>query len=136
MARLRKIESPEDFSRQIDEFIKFCEASGEIPSDYALSRFLGVSSSMLERFRYEGKDEGERKRETYKGYAAPFKKLTEFREHRLLLQLESSKGSNSGAIFQLKQPKNGGYTDQQIQAATESTITLRIEGVGGSEAFK
>ena len=129
MANTRKIESPEMLAKHIDNFIKYCEDGGGIPSDYELIKFLSISASTLERYKA---GEG-----TYKGYEIPFKKLQLFREHRLLRQLEESRGNNTAAIFQLKQPKNGGYTDApQNQGDQGVTVTLRIAGVGGEEAFQ
>lgn len=74
---------------------------------------------------------------TYYGYDAPLKRLQQFREHRLLTILEHDPKSGTAAIFQLKQTKNGGYTDSPINTGDQgATITLRIQGVGGADAFK
>jgi hypothetical protein len=40
------------------------------------------------------------------------------------------------AIFNLKQPMNGGYTDKPLSAAGNTEVVVKLEGVGGSEAFK
>jgi len=136
MGAQRKIETPEMLEKHINDFIAKCEETGEIPSDYALCKFLSISPTTLECYMTEGRTEEEKERGTYKGYSKPLKKLTQFREHRLLKQLEASKGNNSSAIFQLKQKKNGGYTDAPVQQESNASITLKIEGVGGVEAFK
>lgn len=127
MANTRKIDSPEMLDKHIKNFIEFCNETGEIPSDYALCKFLSVSASTLDRYKA---GEG-----TYKGYDEPLKNLRKFREHRLLAMLEGNPKLSAAAIFQLKQPFNGGY--QESQAIDNSaTVTLKIEGVGGEEAFK
>lgn len=127
MANTRKIDSPEMLDKHIKNFIEFCNETGEIPSDYALCKFLSVSASTLDRYKA---GEG-----TYKGYDEPLKNLRKFREHRLLAMLEGNPKLSAAAIFQLKQPFNGGY--QENQAIDHSaTVTLKIEGVGGEEAFK
>lgn len=136
MGAQRKIETPEMLEKHINDFIAKCEETGEIPSDYALCKFLSISPTTLDRFKYEGIDEEERKRGTYKGYSMPLKKLKLFREHRLLGRLEASNGKDTGAMFQLKQEKNGGYTDAPVQQESNASITLKIEGVGGVEAFQ
>ncbi len=133
MGRVRCVESAELLDKYMEEFIAMCEKDDKIPSDYELMRFLNVSPTTLDVYRKGGEKEGD----TYYGYQAPFKKLLSYREHRLLRQLEHSKGNNTAAIFQLKQPKNGGYTDNPITTGEQgATVTLKIEGVGGIDAFK
>lgn len=127
MANTRKIDSAEMLDKHIKNFIEFCNDTGEIPSDYALCKFLSVSASTLERYKA---GEG-----TYKGYDEPLKTLKKFREHRLLTMLEGNPKLSAAAIFQLKQPFNGGYQETQT-TDNSATVTLRIEGVGGVEAFK
>lgn len=127
MANTRKIDSPEMLDKHIKDFTEWCTKNGEIPSDYNLCKFLSVSASTLDRYKA---GEG-----TYKGYDEPLKNLRKFREHRLLAMLEGNPKLSAAAIFQLKQPFNGGY--QESTAVDHSaTVTLKIEGVGGVEAFK
>ena len=128
MANTRKIESAEMLGKHIRYFIAKCENDGLIPSDYELLKFLNVSVATLDRYRA---GEG-----TYKGDEEPLKNLQAYREHRLLRQLEDKNANSAGAIFQLKQAKNGGYTDAPQGNDSGATVTLRIEGVGGVEAFK
>lgn len=137
MARPKKIETVEELDKHIDNFIEMCEKRGIIPSDWELMKFLNVSATTLETYENEGHNEEDREKGTYKGYSQPIKKLIKYRESRLLKQLETTKGNNTAAIFQLKQKKNGGYVDIPTDAGNNSaTLTLRVEGVGGMEAFK
>lgn len=132
MSKPRVVKSAEILDKYMEEFIQKCESDGMIPSDYELMRYINCSPATLDRYRRGGK-EGE----TYHGYDEPFKKLLTYREHRLLRQLEASKGNNTAAIFQLKQAKNGGYTDNPITTGDQgATLTIKVEGVGGLEAFK
>lgn len=128
MPNTRKIENPEMLEFHIKKFIHHCENTGEIPSNYNLCKFLSISASTLERY--------ERGEGTYKGYDAPLKNLRQFREHRLLSMLEGDPKRAAAAIFQLKQSFNGGYTESPISQDAGATVTLKIEGVGGAEAFK
>lgn len=137
MARPKKIENPAELDKHIDNFIEMCEEKGIIPSDWELMKFLNISVTTLETYENEGHNEEDRERGTYKGYSIPLKKLVKYRESRLLKQLETTKGNNTAAIFQLKQKKNGGYVDVQQEVHSGSaTLTLKIEGVGGVEAFR
>lgn len=133
MSKPRKVQSAEILDKYMDDFIQMCEREGMIPSDYELMRFLSVSPTTLDVYRKGG----EKASDAYYGYQAPFKKLTLYRENRLLKQLEKSKGNNTAAIFQLKQAKNGGYTDNPITTGEQgATLTIKVEGVGGLDAFK
>ena len=62
--------------------------------------------------------------------------LRQYREHRLLTMLEGDSKKAAAAIFQLKQPFNGGYVESTQQVDQGATVTLKIEGVGGVDAFK
>lgn len=132
MPKLKTVKDSQTLDAFMEDFIRMCEKEDKIPSDWALQKFLCVSPATLDRYRRGGKEETD----TYYGYDEPFKKLLAYREHRLLRQLEQSKGNNTAAIFQLKQAKNGGYTDNPIVTGEQATLTLKIEGVGGIEAFK
>lgn len=128
MAQTRKVESAEKLMKYMDDFIKYCEENEQIPSNYNLCKFLSISAATLDRY--------ERGEGTYKGYEVPFKNLRQYREHRLLSMLEGDPKRAAAAIFQLKQSFNGGYTESPIAQDAGATVTLKIEGVGGAEAFK
>ena len=131
MANKRKVTDAKRLEFYIEEFIKACESESMKPSDHNLRIFLDVSQSTLERYY-----RGERAGETYKGYDDALKNLIAYREH-ILTSVLDQKGSNvAGAIIQLKQPKNGGYTDVPAITSGGATLTLKIDGVGGLDAFK
>ena len=79
----------------------------------------------------QGEEEGRDKREAEDAV----KKLIAYREDRLVKELEKSRTTSSNVIFQLKQPKNGGYQDVQ-QVDSSAQVTIRIDGIGGLESFK
>lgn len=137
MARPKKIQTAQELDKHIDNFIEKCEKHGVIPSDWELMKFLDISVTTLECYEQEGRTEEEKESGRYKGYSTPLKKLIKYRESRLLKQLEATKGNNTAAIFQLKQRKNGGYVDVPTDTSnSNATLTLKIEGVGGIEAFR
>lgn len=132
MANKKKIDSPQKLDIFITQFIEKCQKEELIPTDFELCKFLQVSPATLERYGRGGE-----KGDTYHGYDAPLKRLQQFREHRLLTMLEHDPKAGTAAIFQLKQSKNGGYTDSPINTGDQgATITLKIQGVGGADAFK
>jgi hypothetical protein len=141
MANRRKIRDGDELARQIDEFVNWCEEYNEIPSDYNFAKYLDISDYQLQKM-YQGGGEpivdraGRFKRDVqYNSFPEALKKLSTYREHRLLIQMESNPKMVTSAIFQLKQAKNGGYTDSPLDNSGGATITLKIEGVGGAEAF-
>lgn len=132
MANKKKIDSPQKLDLFITQFIEKCQNESLIPTDFELCKYLQISPATLERYG-RGGEEGD----TYHGYDVPLKRLQQFREHRLLTILEHDPKSGTAAIFQLKQTKNGGYTDSPLNTGDQgATITLKIQGVGGADAFK
>lgn len=131
MSKPRKVTDLDAFTKYIQEFIKTCEQEHLKPSDYNLCKFLSVSQSTLDRY-YKGEKAGK----AYTGFDDVLKNVISYREHYYSSMLDQ-KGTNvAGAIIQLKQPKNGGYTDVPAITSGGATLTLKIDGVGGLDAFK
>jgi hypothetical protein len=131
MAKTRKVTDQEQLEFYINEVIKRCESEHMKPSDYNLCKFLSISQSTLDRYYRGGKEA-----KTYEGFDDVLKTLISYREHYYSSMLDQ-KGTNvAGAIIQLKQPKNGGYTDVPAISSGGATLTLKIDGVGGLDAFK
>lgn len=149
MGRKRVINSAEEFAGKVLDFIKVCANSDTSPTDYELWQYLGVKPSEWDALSRgqdqdgkpwpsKAKDEDERRRaeERDKVQAEDaVKKLVAFREDRLVKKLEESKNVNGNTIFLLKQAKNGGYQDTMSQDLSAS-VTVKVEGVGGLDAFK
>lgn len=148
----KRIGSAADFHRTIVDFIEDSAQNGYAPTDHALYQFLGLRPSEYEQLskgkRQDGtswshgpavdNDQEARKiwEERDKREADDaVKKLIAYREDRLVKELEKSRTTSSNVIFQLKQPKNGGYQDIQ-QTDSSATVTVKIDGIGGLEAFK
>ena len=124
MARPRKIASAEELAEKLTEFIKLVD-SGKIdkPTDYRLCEYLGVEYTTMERWVND--------RDNYKGYADQLKKLELYREQFWLNKADDPKLSTF-AIFNLKQKKNGGYTDKQEIEHKDLKIDIKINGVNGN----
>jgi hypothetical protein len=133
MPRPKKIKTPDDLDNLIDEFIALCENSGMIPSDYQLTKFLDISPATLDRY-YNARDNYNADKgqdNIYKGFDVPLKKLIQYREDRLLQQLEGNPKLTAGAIFQLKQAHSGGYVDRPVNDNSNATvdITVKLDGL-------
>lgn len=124
MARPRKIKDSDELMQKVNEFISLCD-SGEIdkPTDYRLCEYLGISPDTLENWNNE--------KDKYSGYSVCLKKLERYREHYWLCKADDPKQSTF-AIFNLKQRKNGGYTDKQEVEHKDMKIDIRINGVAGN----
>lgn len=124
MAPPRKIKTAEELTAKILEFINRVD-SGVIdkPTDYRLCDFLGVSADTLENWRNE--------KDKYIGYAEALKKLDLYREHYWLTVADNEK-KTAFAIFNLKQKKNGGYTDKQEIEHKDMKIDIKINGVNAN----
>lgn len=145
MGKQRKVADLKTFEKYIKDFINRCENEDLKPSDYNLRKFLGVSQSTLDRYYKGDKATGVAKVKdkrtgemvcAYHGYDEVLKDLISYREHYYSTMLDQRGANVAGAIIQLKQPKNGGYTDAPIVAQGSATLTLKVEGVGGMDAFK
>lgn len=124
MARPRKIATAEELAVKLDEFIKLVD-SGKIdkPTDYRLCEFLGIEYTTMERWVND--------KEKYLGYADKLKKLELYREQFWLGKADDPKLATF-AIFNLKQKKNGGYTDKQEIEHKDVKIDVKINGINGN----
>lgn len=103
--RPRKIKSAEELAIKIDRFFDFCEESGKTPSLAAMRLFLDVSADTVER--WEKNDKG-----TYVGYAEVLKKAADRRQAWLIDRAFKGGCYTTAAVFMLKQPQNGGFSDR------------------------
>lgn len=149
---LRQFKTAADFSKHINAFIAESEQKGFAPTDHVLWAYLGVKPSEFEHLSHGKAKDGKpwshgpkvdndaearkiwEERDKREAEDA-VKKLIAYREDRLVKELEKSRTTSSNVIFQLKQPKNGGYQDIQ-QSDSNATVTVKIDGIGGLEAFK
>lgn len=124
MAPPRKIKTAEELEAKVSKFIELVN-SGKIdkPTDYRLLEFLDVSADTLENWNNE--------KDKYIGYSAVLKKLERYREHYWLSRADDPKQSTF-AIFNLKQKKNGGYTDKQEIEHKDMKIDIKINGVNAN----
>lgn len=124
MAPPRKIKDAIELENKVNEFINLCD-KGVIdkPTDYRLMEFLNVSHDTIENWNND--------KEKYIGYSVVLKKLERYREHYWLTRADDPKQSTF-AIFNLKQKKNGGYTDKQEIEHKDLKIDVKINGVNGN----
>lgn len=106
----------DQFETDIDRFIDHCEQGNVEPTDYAITKFLGVSPTTLERYRAGDNKDSEAKEhemETYKGFGNALKKIEMFREDWAIRQAKEDPKLAGHVAFKLKQQRWGGWSDRQ-----------------------
>jgi hypothetical protein len=113
----RKYKSPEDFQAAIDNYFADCEARNIFPDLAGMRLFIDISQDTEERYSKQ------------KGYAEVLKKAQDRRESWLTRRVMSDNAKAvTGAIFALKQPKNGGWRDVQ-ETSGAMNITVNLPGM-------
>ena len=124
-ARSKLSEEAKRFNARMRDFIQAVEDGVyEVPSDYNLTKFLDIRPNRLQYY----KDNIDKH-----GYRDGFEQLRMFREDFWTKKSLEAKSSTS-AIFHLKQPMNGGYTDKQDKSSDPIKVEVVIKGCEG--AFK
>ncbi len=134
--------TPEELETKLNEFIAYCERENTPPSDYILIDVIGVSEHTIERyFEYADvvipEDVTEEEKAIIvkkKELGEKIKKLLRYREHYYQKLMIDKPNAQSGAIFALKQVKNGGWTDK-TDKKDDVTITVKLGKIDASEAF-
>ena len=118
----KRVSRAEELAAEMDRFIEHCETDGVLPTDYELSNFLAIPVEALWGcYREPDKDP-----ET----AFALQKVAAYRESRLLRSMEDDPRKTTGVVFQLKQPKNGGYLDRAPERAGSGTVEIKFRGMG------
>lgn len=116
--------TPEALETKIDAYFAECEALETFPDRANMIIHLGLPSDVYQRFETNVDNK-------YAPYAELLKKARLRREGWLSKAMFSDKNKAQSAIFQLRQPFNGGYSDKQEDTGT-LTVRLIIDG-GGSD---
>ncbi len=106
----------------VRQCISYCENTGYPPAEYVLHMYLDIPEEELSKIAAAGGEIGRAAAEWQE-----FKTFYWLRHGR-----EDSKQAQF-AMFNLKEPSNGGYGSS---GEGRSEIVLRLEGAGGPEAFK
>lgn len=113
------------------EHLHMCRSA--VPSDLELLEFINSDivyglyedDESVEEITAPELEEAMRAEEN----AAAVAKLRMIREDHYLKVMDREPKATTGAIFALKQPKNGGYSDKQ-EVSTKKELTIKWEGVG------
>ena len=118
--------TPEAFADKVDEYLKLCEDKEQFPDEAGMLLYLDISDETLRKY-------GEDKENNYIG---TIKKAAKVRESWLTRRVMSDNAKAvTGAIFALKQPKNGGWRDVQ-ETSGAMNITVSLPGMSGNSFGK
>ena len=109
-------------------YFKQCAEDGKQPNHAGMLLYLNISQSWVDRHCDESYP-------NYSEYRGQFEKARLMIED-LLNQAVLDKGKTQGAIFLLKQKKNGGYKDREEKGGGETKLTINLVGLGGDAQFK
>lgn len=134
-----------DFKALIDEYFNNCERDNILPLFPELLLHLDISLDSwnnylnppsIDNLRYKNDIDYRRRMDNKYRYAAEAKKA-ELRLEAAISRVATTTNKPTGAIFLLKQPHYGGYTDKQITevGGTDVPITINLKTSSG-EDFK
>ena len=120
----RKYKTPEEFQIAIDNYFRDCEEKNIFPDLAGMRLYIDISQDTEERYSKQ------------KGYAEILKKAQDRRESWLTRRVMSDNAKAvTGAIFALKQSKNGGWRDVQ-ETSGAMNITVSLPGMSGNSFGK
>ncbi|SHI11397.1 hypothetical protein SAMN02745823_02535 [Sporobacter termitidis DSM 10068] len=111
--------SPEALEARIGAYFAECEAREVFPDRANMIAWLGLPDDVY--LRFETNEDGK-----YAPYAEVLKRARLRREGWLARAMFSDKNKAQSAMFQLRQPFNGGYSDKEDSGVM--TIRLKIDG--------
>lgn len=123
----------EELEQAFAKTMEYCTEQSEPPVDFVLHKFTDISNDTMQNYVKwaEEMEKGTREvdPEIMRG-AAAIKKWWEFKTvFWLRLGLRNEKLS-AFAIFNLKQPCNGGYSDKPVGSVGNIEVVVKADGVG------
>ncbi len=119
----------EGLEKAVDAVINHCLETGEPPVDFVVERLCGLSRLRLEELGRVEEDGGETEGICRPSdYRRASKRLQDFAAYFWLRRALDDPRAASFAMFNLRQPENGGYQDKPPASAPE--LVIRLEGVG------
>lgn len=122
---------PAELEALVNQYFDDCEEKGVFPDEAGMLIFLDVSP--YQYYDWNGGNDPNNVEEPIKSFRDTFARARLRRESWLTRKAVDNKTA-TGAFNMLKQPKNGGYVDK-VKNDQNATITIRIGGVDGKDAF-
>lgn len=125
--------SPEELEVAFAKAMDYCTSEKEPPVNYVLHRFTSISDDTMERYVNRAAKMAAGEEETdpvIMRCAEVIKKWQEFKTYWWVALGVSNEKLQTMAIFNLKQPCNGGYTDKAPTNTGGTEVTIKLQGVG------
>ena len=119
----RPYKSPEELRGKMEEYFRDMEAQDEFPDEAGMRLALNCGHEVWQAYQ---EDEAYRKVMDW---------AVDMRESWLSRALLRNPRNAQAYLNALKQPKNGGWVDRKTDSG-DRTLRLKIDGVGGEEAFR
>ncbi len=123
----------EELESALEQAMEYCTTCGEPPVDFVLHKFTDISQDTMERYVKwaEEMEKGDRETdpEVVRG-AEAIKKWWEFKTFWWVSLGVRNEKLQTMAIFNLKQPCNGGYSDKPVGAVGNIEVVIKADGVG------
>lgn len=128
----------DELEEAIEKCMAYCNDHNKPPVDFVLHMFTSISSDTMSNYLKwaEEMEAGKREPDSEVMRASEaIKKWQEFKTFWWVTLGVTNEKLQSMAIFNLKQPCNGGYTDKPVGAVGNVEIVINTQGVG-DKAFK
>lgn len=133
--------SAQELSRRMEAYFSECESTGKAPTASGLCMAIGLPFNRLKTLMRLANElsaspasRGEVKRR-YKEERLQWEHIEALQRGMLQIQSELENTSNTMAVFQLKQPWLGGYTDKLEAQQQPLTVNVRLLGTEKTDAF-
>lgn len=117
--------TPEELEARVNAYFDTCAAEDVFPDRANMILFLGLPTELHSHYENDGDIENA-------AYTEVLKKARLRREGWLSRAMFADKNKAQSAIFQLRQPTNGSYSDRQ---ETETGLDIRVKIDGGDPAL-
>ncbi len=123
----------------VERCMAYCIDNNKPPVDFVLHKFTPISADAIVDYIKWAKEMEDGKRERDADLMEAAEVLKKWQEFKTVFWLEIGMNDpklSAFAIFNLKQPCNGGYSDKPLGTVGNIEINIDTEGVGGGKAFK
>ena len=132
--------SPEQFEEKLNELMDFCIKEKKPPIGFYIRQIMGITEDTINNYRKMSEEINEEDEtedaQIKRAFLASIKKLDDFRVAFWQFIAVDNPKLQAFAMFNLKQPFNGGYTDKPSTAnGTQIEVTIKQQGLG-SDAFE
>ena len=130
-----------ELKKRTNKYFAECEASGRKPVPAGLCATLNLPfkrftalmaiADELAANPTTSKDV----KDKYEGEGIQWEHTQALQKEMLRIQADIERRTDTMALFQLKQPWLGGYTDKTATADTGITVNVKLDGIGKGKAF-